>query len=76
MNFKSNGFIHFNSLFFYHTLISKSFYFLVIDMIHPGADDGGEGGHGSAGPANSYGGVLPRDLEEVRLGEIHLIQIS
>ena len=45
-------------------------------MIHPGADDGGEGGHGSAGPANSYGGVLPRDLEEACLFEIHLIQIS
>ena len=45
-------------------------------MVHPGADVGGEGGHGGAGPANHYVGLLPRDLEEAHLVEIHLIQVS
>ena len=52
------------------------FYVSVIDMIHPAAYVGGEGGHGGAGPANHYGGLLPRYLEEAQLVEIHLIQIS
>ena len=45
-------------------------------MIHPGADVGGEGGHGGAGPANHYAGLLSRDLEEALLVMVHLIQIS
>ena len=48
----------------------------VIAMVHPGADVGGEGGHGGAGPANHYAGLLSRDLEEALLVIVHLIQIS
>ena len=45
-------------------------------MIHPGADVGGEGGHGGAGPANSHCGVLSRNLDQASRVLIHLVQIS
>ena len=44
-----------------------SVWVLVIDMIHPAADVGGEGRHGGE---DGHGGWLPRNLEETHLLKI------
>ena len=45
--------------------------FSVIDMVHPAADVGGEGGAGREGPVEGGVGGLAWDLEEAHMVQIH-----